>query len=470
MVADWVVECFVYSFPSGLFGVLCFAKSNTFVRNDMARNSIGMALSFVNKIAGSDIVNKLNLKKPAERIAYYSTRTGFQLMSTANERISQVKSLLRSPMGWGDAVDDQVFDPMLSEQQQLLQNDIIRFAQDVLRPGKEECESMNNVTPCVRELFSELKLLNYALPASLGGVQEKTSPVTSVMIAEAMAYGDLGASVQLLSNYSVVNALVRWASPAQQSFYLGRMVGDPTYKSVLAINEPGVLFNPHSLMVKASTVKNGILLNGTKTMVAGGVEADLVLVAAQLPDHSTALFAVETNTPGVTALPKNAMGLRAAGLADILFEDVLVDESSMVREAGFSWPDFLSFGSLMWCAAAVGVAQALLDYVVPYCNDRVVFGEPLSHRQSVAFMIADMATEIEAMRLMTCRAAGRAEQGLDFYREACLARQFCNTRVKRIASDGVQLLGGHGFTKEHPVERWYRDLIAVPINCNNFHA
>ncbi len=436
----------------------------------MARNSIGIALSIVNKIAGSDMVNKLKLKKPAERIAYYSTRTGFQLLSTASESISQVKSLLGSPMGWNDLVDDHAFDPRLSEQQQRLQDTVAHFAHHVLRLNREECEIAGNVTPYVRELFSELQLLKYAVPPAWGGIQEKSSPTTGVIIAEAMAYGDLGASVPLLSNFSVANALVRWASPAQQAFFLRRMMNDPNYGCVLAINEPAVLFNPHLLTVKATTVKNGILLNGAKTMVAGAVTADLILVGAQLPDHSPVLFTVETNTPGVTVLPKNAMGLRAAGLADILLEDVLVDESSMVREDGFSWPGFISYGSLMWCAAAVGVSQAVLDYVVPYCNDRVVFGEPVSHRQSVAFMIADMATEIEAMRLLTYRAAGRAEQGLDFHREIYLARQFCHNKVARIASNGVQLLGGHGFTKEHPVERWYRDLIAIPINYNNFHA
>jgi len=436
----------------------------------MARNSIGFALSMVNKIAGSDIVNKLKLKKPAERIAYYSTRTGFQLMSTANESLSQVKSLLSSPMGWTDSDGGQIFNPSLSEDQVLIQETITRFAHDVLRASKEECEAASNVTPYVLEAFSELQLLNFAVPTSLGGVQEVSSPATSIVIAEAMAYGDLGASVQLLSNYSVANALVRWASPAQQSFFLSRMMDDPTYKSVLAVNEPNVLFNPYVLNVKASTVKNGIILNGTKAMVSGAVDADLMLVAAQLPDHSIAIFAVETNTPGVTVIPKSAMGLRSAGLADIIFEDVLVDEASMVREEGFSWPEFINLGSLMWCGAAIGVAQAVLDYVVPYCNERVAFGEPVSHRQSVAFMIASMATEIESMRLLTYRAAGRAEQGADYHREIYLARQFCNNKVKQIATDGVQLLGGHGFTKEHPVERWYRDLMAIPINYNNLHA
>jgi alkylation response protein AidB-like acyl-CoA dehydrogenase len=118
---------------------------------------------------------------------------------------------------------------------------------------------------------------------------------------------------------------------------------------------------------------------------------------------------------------------------------------------------------IAWCALAVGTAQAVLDYVIPYCNDRVAFGEPISHRQAVAFMIADMAIEIDGMRMVMLRAASRAEQGLDFHRETYLARVLCGERAMEIGTNGVQLLGGHGYIKDHPVERWYRDLRAAGI-------
>jgi len=118
---------------------------------------------------------------------------------------------------------------------------------------------------------------------------------------------------------------------------------------------------------------------------------------------------------------------------------------------------------LAWCALAVGTAQAVLDYVVPYVNERVAFGEPISHRQSVAFMVANIGIELQGMRLVTYRAASRAAQGKSFAREAALARRLCAERGMQIGNDGVQLLGGHGFVKEHPVERWYRDLRAIGL-------
>jgi alkylation response protein AidB-like acyl-CoA dehydrogenase len=118
---------------------------------------------------------------------------------------------------------------------------------------------------------------------------------------------------------------------------------------------------------------------------------------------------------------------------------------------------------IAWCALAVGAAQAVLDYVIPYANERVAFGEPISNRQAVAFAVADVGIELEGMRLLTYRAANRADIGKSFDRESALARRLCVEKGVRIGSEGVQLLGGHGYVKEHPVERWYRDLRAVGV-------
>ena len=115
------------------------------------------------------------------------------------------------------------------------------------------------------------------------------------------------------------------------------------------------------------------------------------------------------------------------------------------------------------CALSVGCCQAVLDYVIPYVNERVAFGEPISNRQSVAFMVANIAIELDGMRLMVLRAASRAEQGLDFHKEAYLARTLCAKYAMEIGTNGVQLLGGHGFCREHPVELWYRNLRAIGI-------
>jgi hypothetical protein len=128
-----------------------------------------------------------------------------------------------------------------------------------------------------------------------------------------------------------------------------------------------------------------------------------------------------------------------------------------------SYVECVQRARVAWCSLAVGASQAVLDYVIPYVNERTAFGEPISNRQAVAFAVSDIGIESAGMRLATYRAASRADQGVEFAREAALARKLCAAEGMRIGSDGVQLLGGHGFVKEHPVERWYRDLRAAGV-------
>ena len=156
------------------------------------------------------------------------------------------------------------------------------------------------------------------------------------------------------------------------------------------------------------------------------------------------------------------MGVRAAATARITFDAVRLPASALVGGSDPQvYAEAVALGRLAWCALAVGTGQAVLDYVGAYVNQRIAFGEPISNRQSVAFMVANIAIELEALRLVTYRAAGLAETGRDFIREAALARTLAAQHAMQIGSDGIQLLGGHGYTKEHPVERWYRDLRAA---------
>jgi alkylation response protein AidB-like acyl-CoA dehydrogenase len=148
----------------------------------------------------------------------------------------------------------------------------------------------------------------------------------------------------------------------------------------------------------------------------------------------------------------------------VVLDDVRVAGIALLGDArGEAYAECVRLSRLGWCALAVGTAQAVLDYVIPYVNERHAFGEPVSNRQSVAFMVANIGIELQAMRLVTYKAASRAAQGKSFDREVALARRLCAERGMQIGNDGVQLLGGHGFVKEHPVERWYRDLRAIGL-------
>ena len=224
--------------------------------------------------------------------------------------------------------------------------------------------------------------------------------------------------------------------------------------------EPRATFEPTEPQTSAKAANGGYVLNGTKAMVPLGMDAQLVLVIATL-DGKPAAFIVEGNPQGMTRTAEENMGLEGAQLTTIVFDDVQVGEESLLGGGDFDLQRFIDLSRLGLCALAVGTCQAVLDYVIPYCNEREAFGEPITNRQSVAFMIADIAIELESMRLMTWRAAALAERGEDFHEQAYLAKQFCAEYAMKIGTDGVQLLGGHGFCCEHPVELWYRSLRAI---------
>ena len=196
-----------------------------------------------------------------------------------------------------------------------------------------------------------------------------------------------------------------------------------------------------------------------------GETADLILVNAEYngkPD----LFIVKRDST-IRFKKSPAMGLKATETVNLIFDNTPAER---LGDDDFNYTEFLDLGNLMWCAMAVGTCEAVKKYCIQYANERTAFGEPISHRQSVAFMIADMAIEIEAMRMLVLNAASLAEAGKSFHREAYLARILCAEKSMKIGTDGVQLLGGHGFTKEHPVERWYRDLRATAILHSGLHA
>ncbi len=218
------------------------------------------------------------------------------------------------------------------------------------------------------------------------------------------------------------------------------------------------------LETKARASGEGYVLNGVKSQVARAHEAELFIIAAELEGKGPALFIVESSNAGLSIEAEPSMGLRAAAMGRVNLKDVKLPRAALLDEGrAETYAECVQLSRLAWCSLAVGTAQAVQDYVIPYVNERSAFGEPISHRQAVAFMVANIGIELEGMRLLTWRAASRAEQGKSFEREVALARRLCAERGMGIGNDGVQLLGGHGFVKEHPVERWYRDLRAIGI-------
>ena len=247
--------------------------------------------------------------------------------------------------------------------------------------------------------------------------------------------------------------------------YLPVFAEDTDITATFAFQEATPAFNPFQLKTKATEQNGQMTITGEKTLVILGDTADVFLVSAEFNGQPD-IFVVQCDE-SISIKANPAMGLKAAETATLQFNQT---PALRVGDADFDYTAFVDLGNLMWCAMAIGTCEAIKAYCIKYANERTAFGEPISHRQSVAFMISDMAIEIDAMRMLVLNAASLAEAGKPFHREAYLARLLCAEKSMKMGTDGVQILGGHGFTKEHPVERWYRDLRATAILHSGLHA
>ena len=427
------------------------------------REPIGYALAALNRLAGYRLLDQLGLRKPTERVMFEATKAGFRTLGAANRSFKAVEQL-RKPARLPAAPTQSLFDLTPTDEQQMIQETVREFAAEQLRPAAADADAACAPPEGLLAKAAELGVTLVGVPDELGGVGTERSAVTGTLVAEAMAHGDMGLAVACLAPSAVSTALVNWGDEQQQGTYLPSFVGENVPPAALTINEPRPLFDPFKLETKARRSGGGFVLEGVKSLVPRAADAELFIVAAELEGTGPALFLLESDTQGVTIEADPSMGLRGASMGRLVLEDVHVSQKALLGEGKRGvYTECVRLSRIGWSALAIGTAQAVLDYVIPYVNEREAFGEPVSHRQGVAFKVADIGIELEGMRLTTYRAASRAEQGKSYAREAALARRLCVDKGMAIGSDGVQLLGGHGFVKEHPVERWYRDLRAVGV-------
>lgn len=422
----------------------------------------GFGLSILTTLAGSEMLDQIKLRKWLEKSLYHSSKIGFKTLNQTQKIFKknklQEKIRLRT-------TSTHLFDLNLSDEQRMTVEAMTDFANQVLKPLASQADHDAKYPKQLHQYIHDLGLHDYALPEHLGGVATEQSTITNVLIAEYLARGDLTLAAGMLSTFSVINCLTRWGNQDVQNRYLAAFTEDGRISATFAVEENTPAFNPYQLQTHATFKQNQYYLSGEKTLVFLAEQADFFIVSAMY-NNTPELFVVEaSNQISMKSTP--AMGLKALETAALHFDQT---PAQRLTDHDFQYTVFLNFAYLMWGALAVGTCEAIKAYCIQYANERTAFGEPISHRQSVAFMIADMAIEIDAMRLLVWNAASLAETGQDFQREAYLSRLLCAEKAMKIATDGVQILGGHGFTKEHPVERWYRDLRAIAINHSGLHA
>jgi alkylation response protein AidB-like acyl-CoA dehydrogenase len=426
-------------------------------QQNLAERGMSVGLKAINALAGSELIDRLGLRQPTERFLHNASKTTMRTAARAGRTFAAAQKLSK-PARQPKAGRRDLFDLTPSDEQQMLSESVREFALDKLRPAAADADAASATPTELLEQANELGLSMVGVPEALGGVIEQRTAVTSVLLSEALAQGDMGIAVACLAPSAVATAIGLWGDAEQQSTYLPEFVGESVPAAALAILEPRALFNPFELKTTARETAGGYVLDGVKSLVPRAADGELFVVAAELEGRGPSLFIVESKTQGLQVEPEPGMGLRAAGTGRLILDGVA---GALMTDANYE--ECIQLSRLGWCAVAVGTGQAVLDYVKNYVNERTAFGEPISHRQAVAFSVANIAIELEGMRLATYRAASRVDQDLPFAREVALARRLCAERGMQIGSDGVQLLGGHGYVKEHPVERWYRDLRAAGL-------
>ena len=436
-------------------------------QQNFTERGMAVGLRALNRFASNPLIDRFGLRDPAERVLHTASKVTVRTATRAGRTFAATQKLAK-PARQPRTGRSDLFDLTPDDEQQMLRESVRDFALAKLRPAARDADDVCATPDELLGQANELGLTMVGVPEELGGAIAERSAVTTVLMAEALAQGDMGIAVACLAPAGVSTALSLWGD--QQAMYLPEFVGENVPAAALALLEPRPLFNPFELRTRARRAGDGFVLDGVKSLVPRAADAELFIVAAELEGEDAAhpgqpaLFIVESGAAGLAIEPEPAMGIRAAATGRLILEGVKLPAGALLGDAGRDvFTECVQLGRLGWCAVAVGTGQAVLDYLIPYVNERKAFGEPISSRQSVAFTVANVAIELDGMRLATYRAASRVDQGLSFAREVALARRLCSERGMAIGSDGVQMLGGHGYTKEHPVERWYRDMRAAGV-------
>ncbi len=345
----------------------------------------------------------------------------------------------------------------MTSEQKMLVDTVHRYAEKVLRPAYREAEEDQCAPSSAIRTGWELGLLPAAIDAEFGGFGEY-SALTSALFLEELGWGDVGLSLHLLSPNLFALPVSLFATAEQRATYLPGFCAEEFPKATAALIEPVLHFDPAELTTTAQKVEDGYVINGVKTMVPLAKEAETFLVYAQERNRTQA-FIVPAQTAGVSVAERvTMMGARALAVYTVKFSDVHIPgQNRLGGLKGIRLSRLLTVSRMSAAALAIGQARAAYEYALAYAKERTAFGEPIAHRQSIAFMLAEMAMEIEGVRLQVWEAAYRFDHREDATRLAALAKIAADKMVLQVTDHAVQILGGHGYIREHPVELWLRN-------------
>jgi len=352
----------------------------------------------------------------------------------------------------------------VTEEQQIARDSLHEFADSALRPIARECDEASALPQSFLDEAWQLGLVSTQLPEAFGGGGEPRSPITNALVLEELAWGDVGLALAAVAPAAFAFAVADFGTDAQKRALLPLFCGPRFHAAALAVIEPGPAADAALPRTLAEPKGAGFVLSGSRRFVPLADRASHFLVTAR-NNGGVDLFVVPRDAAGLRiAEPDPKLGLRALPTASLELERVEVPgEARLGGAAGCDVRRILDASRTAIAVALVGLSRGVLDYVIPYAKEREAFGQAIARKQSIAFRLADMHIETESMRWLCWKAASQLEQGLPATRAAHHAHAYAAEQAMWIADEGVQVLGGHGFIREHPVEMWYRNARTLSV-------
>ena len=351
----------------------------------------------------------------------------------------------------------------LSDDENLFRDNVRQFAEEKVRPLVKEMDEKGVFDHGLIEQLFQLVLMGIEIPEQYGGAGGKF--FEAILAVEELSRVDASAGVVVdVQNTLVNNALLRWGNDDQKKRYLPRMASELC--GAYALSEAGSGSDAFALQTRAELKGGGdYVLNGRKLWITNGKEAGLFVLFATVDPAAgykgITTFLIEKDFAGFTVGKKeDKLGIRASSTCELILEDCRVPKSNVLGEVGKGYKiaiETLNEGRIGIGAQMAGVARGAWEYAAKYAQERKQFGKTLADFQGIQFQIAQMATEIEAARLMVYNAARMKDAGLPFVKEAAMAKLFCSQVAERVTSLAIEIYGGYGFTKDYPVEKYWRD-------------
>jgi alkylation response protein AidB-like acyl-CoA dehydrogenase len=350
----------------------------------------------------------------------------------------------------------------LTAEEQIIQETVRKFARKEIAPLVREMDEAQKMSPKIISRLFDLGLMGIEIPEEYGGVGG--SFFSSILAVEEISAVDPAIGVLVdVQNTLTVNALLRWGTEAQKQQYFPRMATDTICS--YALSEASSGSDAFALTTTARADGDHYILNGRKLWISNAAEAGLFIVFTTVDPTAgykgITAFLVERDTPGFTIGKKeDKLGIRASSTCELLFDDCHVPAANILGEIGKGYKiaiETLNEGRIGIAAQLLGLATGAWGHAAKYTQERRQFGKPIAEFQAVQFALAEMATDIEASRLMVYNTARRKLAGLPFLKEAAMTKYFVSQVAERVASKCVELHGGYGFVKDYPVEKLYRD-------------